>query len=121
MRRRPRYPNHVSQKLDLRLDAWSYLYNDGGRFRYVISDRRSPRIRGEDPRIRISLVKEKNRPIQLRLACKGVFHVEQILYATIPPEQWVERVWLIFPWDSVLQLRSFLHHFKIQSNSVTNV
>ena len=95
-----------------RLDAWSFVYCDEmGRYLYEISDRRSPHIRGENPYARISLVKEKDKPIQLRIAVFGSFHVEPVRYYTIPPDQWFEHGWLIFPQESLLELRRFLFKF----------
>ena len=107
--RRPKYVNHVIKPLIVRLDSAAFLFRNGTNDPlYAISDRYSPFGVGEQPEAVISLIKEGNRDLQLRLAVRGRYHVERLSYYTKDPRLWAEWGWLIFSQPEIARIRQYL-------------
>ena len=107
LQKRPKYANHILSKV-FQLDSASLLFKNGDVLYYCISDRYSPFVNGEDPVAKVSLIKEYNRPYQLRIGIRGSYHIEPLSYFVKDPREWVEWIWIIFPQSVISDLRLFL-------------
>jgi len=108
--KRPKYANHIFSRV-FQLDSASFLFRSGDLSYYCISDRYSPFVKGEDPKAKVSIILEGDRPYQLRIAVKGSYHLEKPRYYVKDPKEWVEWIWIIFPQDAISRLRWFLARF----------
>jgi len=109
--KRPKYANHIFSRV-FRLDSASFLYRGGDSDPvYCISDRYSPFVKGEDPKAKVSIILEGDRPYQLRIAVRGHYHIEKPSYYVKDPREWAEWLWIIFPQDEISRLRWFLARF----------
>ena len=113
-RKRPKYANHKICEI-LNLDSAAFLYRDPtnnlAEPLYLISDRFSPFVEGEKPKATVSIIREKGRPYQLRIAVRGAFHIEKLSYYVKDPYYWVEWGWLIFPQYEIPHFRQILVQF----------
>jgi len=108
--KRPKYVNHVFSEV-FQLDSASFLFKNRDISYYCISDRYSPFVKGEDPKAKVSIILEGNRPPQLRIAVRGSYHLEKPRYYVKDPEKWIEWIWIIFPQGEISRLRWFLARF----------
>ena len=109
--KRPKYVNHVFSEV-FQLDSASFLYRSADSDPvYCISDRYSPFVKGEDPKAKVSIILEGDRPYQLRIAVRGSYHLEKLRYHVKAPEKWIEWIWIIFPQSEISRLRWFLARF----------
>jgi len=107
LRKRPKYATHILSKV-FQLDSAAFLFRNGDDVYYCISDRHSPFVSGENPVAKISLIKEYNRPYQLRIGIRGSYHIEPLSYFVKDPREWIEWIWIIFPQSVISDLRLFL-------------
>jgi len=117
--RKPKYVNHVIKPIIVRLDSAAFLFKDPSNMVepvYIISDRYSHVVKGENPQALISIILEGDRPHQLRMAIRGDFHLEKPSYYVKDPRDWVEWGWLIFSQPEIARLRQYLTLF-IDSNT----
>lgn len=104
MKHKPKYANHIFTRI-IKLDSASYLNRATKRLYYIISDRYSKRVKGEDPEVVVSLIDNKKRGHQFRLAIRGKIHVEKPTYYVINPMNWREWSWILFGKDKIIELR----------------
>jgi len=113
--RKPRFIQNHILKGTISLDSASFLYRDGEADPlFCIADRYSNFVKGEDPKVRLSLIKEGPRDFQLRIAVldghdrRPGYHTERPRYYSIDPNNWLEWGWIIFPKSSFKELLEFL-------------
>jgi len=106
--KRPKYANHIFSRV-FQLDSASFLYRSANSDPvYCICDRHSPFVKGENPVAKVSLIKEPNRPYQLRIGIRGSYHIEPLSYFVKDPREWIEWIWIVFPQSVISDLRLFL-------------